>query len=79
MEFEAPTDPDEQDVARAVAAQRRLGDTELGRSRDPRRACGGCRYYLNPGHDLAYCWHPGQRALVDASWVCHAFTAADPD
>jgi hypothetical protein len=79
VEPEAPADPEEQDVVRAVAAQRRLGDTELGRSPDPERACGRCRFYLNPGHDLAYCWHPEQRSLVDAAWVCRAFiTEADP-
>lgn len=78
MEVEAPTDPEEGDVARAVAAQRRLGDTGLVRSQDPARRCGRCRFYLNPGHELAYCWHPQQRSLVDASWVCRAFSDDDP-
>jgi hypothetical protein len=73
----APLDPDERDVDLAVAAQRRLGETGLTRSEDPERACGRCRHYLNPGHDLAYCWHPDQRGLVDAGWICRAFEADD--
>jgi hypothetical protein len=72
----APLDPEERDVDLAVAAQQRLGETHLTRSDDPDRRCGGCRHYLNPGHDLAYCWHPDQRSLVDAAWVCARF---DPE
>lgn len=72
--MDVPADPVEEDVDRAVAAQQRLGRTALTRSHDPGRACGSCRHYLNPGHDLAYCWHPDQRALVDAAWVCDGFS-----
>jgi hypothetical protein len=75
----APSDPEERDVELAVAAQQRLGDTQLTRSQDPDRACGRCRHFLNPGHDLAYCWHPTQRSLVDAAWVCRSFARDDLD
>ncbi|MEX1177319.1 MAG: hypothetical protein WEB09_02550 [Nitriliruptor sp.] len=74
----SPLDPTEDDVELAVAAQRRLGRTCLTRSEDPERSCGACRHYLTPGHELAYCWHPEQRALVDAGWICQAFTAGEP-
>jgi hypothetical protein len=73
VERDAPLEPDDRDVDLAVAAQQRLGETHLARSSDPDRRCGTCRHYLNPGDDLAYCWHPDQRSLVDAAWVCAAF------
>lgn len=77
MDRQAPADPDEHDVQLAVAAQQRLGETLLARSQDPTRVCARCRYFLNPGHELAYCWHPTQRSLVDAAWVCRAFIEDD--
>jgi hypothetical protein len=77
VDLVGPTDPVEDDVQLAVAAQQRLGETSLARSDDPIRSCGRCRFFLNPGHQLAYCWHPAQRSLVDAAWVCRAF-AEDP-
>jgi hypothetical protein len=77
VDLDAPADPAERDVELALAAQQRLGDTLLARSDDPARACGRCKHFLNPGHELAYCWHPAQRSLVDATWVCRAF-AEDP-
>ncbi|MEX1164907.1 MAG: hypothetical protein WEB03_15155 [Nitriliruptor sp.] len=73
MDDPTPQDPVEADVDLAVAAQQRLGETLLARSDEPTRRCGLCRHYLNPGHDLALCWHPDQRCLVDADWVCRAF------
>jgi hypothetical protein len=76
---QGPSDPDEQDVDLALAAQQRLGETLLQRSEDLDRSCGRCRHFLNPGHDLAYCWHPSQRSLVDAGWVCRAFVEDDLD
>lgn len=79
MDRDAPADADEVDVELAAAAQQRLGDTLLARSDDPDRVCGRCRHFLNPGHDLAYCWHPSQRSLVDAAWVCRAFNEDDGD
>ena len=79
MEPRAPTDPEEADVELAVAAQLRLGETLLARSDDPARACGRCRFFLNPGHDLAFCWHPEQRSLVDAAWTCRAFDRDELD
>lgn len=77
MELAGPADPHESDVALAVQAQQRLGDTRLRRSDDPAEACGRCRHYLNPGDELAYCWHPAHRSLVDAAWVCRAFDGDD--
>ncbi len=80
MDEPTPHDPVEADVDLAVAAQQRLGETLLARSSGDERRCGRCRHFLNPGHDLAFCWHPEQRSLVDAAWVCRAFdpgTGAD--
>lgn len=73
MDPAGPADPAEDDVQLAVAAQQRLGETLLARSDEPSRSCGRCRFFLNPGHQLAYCWHPAQRSLVDAAWVCRDF------
>jgi hypothetical protein len=73
---DTPLDPDDRDVDLAVAAQQRLGETGLGRSQDDHRRCGTCRHNLEPDDQLSYCWHPQQRSLVDAAWVCRWH---DPD
>lgn len=71
-------EPVEADVERAVVAQRRLGETALRRAADGDDRCRACRHYLDAAADLAFCWHPAQRCLVDADWVCASFSA-DPD
>lgn len=62
--------PTEQDVDRAVAAQARLGEVQLRRAEPDEPRCGTCRHFLDGQADLAFCWHPVHRALVDAAWRC---------
>lgn len=35
--------------------------------------CRDCYYYLDPGADLAFCWHEKLQILVGADWWCHYF------
>jgi hypothetical protein len=71
----AAPDPTEEDEHEALRLQRILDTTELrahdtGLGGDATSRCGSCRYYLNPGDALAYCWHPQLRILVGSSWRC---------
>ena len=34
-------------------------------------SCGNCYYFLEPGNDMAFCWHEKLQLLVDAKWWCH--------
>ena len=80
MPTDGPTRPDptlgpvEDDVDRAIAAQTRLGATELRVADAGASRCDDCRHYLTPGEPIGFCWHPDQRGLVAAVWVCAAFT-----
>lgn len=71
MHEPSPTvEPSEHDVDLAVTEQQRLGETGLRRSVADDTSCGSCRHYLDADAPIAYCWHPTQRTLVDAAWVC---------
>lgn len=67
---DASLQPTEADVDVAVAAQSRLGETALRRAGPDEPACRTCRHFLDARADLAFCWHPVHRALVDAAWRC---------
>jgi hypothetical protein len=34
-------------------------------------SCSSCLYYLEPGNDLAFCWHEKLQVLVSSNWWCH--------
>lgn len=69
-------EPTEDDVDLAVASQTLLGTIGLRRAADDEPSCASCRHRIDPEADLAYCWHPDVRALVDAAWRCEHH---DPD
>jgi hypothetical protein len=33
-------------------------------------SCANCLYYLEPGEDLAFCWHEKLQMLVGSQWWC---------
>jgi hypothetical protein len=37
--------------------------------------CANCLYYLDPGDEISYCWHPQLRILVGADWWCQWWDA----
>jgi predicted DNA-binding transcriptional regulator YafY len=34
-------------------------------------SCANCYYYLEPGADLAFCWHEKLHIMVGSQWWCH--------
>jgi hypothetical protein len=73
----APHDPTELDEEEAIRLQRIVDAAGLGAGSGAapehdgqEERCTSCRYYLNPGDALAYCWHPELRVLVGADWRC---------
>ena len=66
----ARREPTEEDIDLAVTAQTLLGTMGLRRAVDDEPTCGSCRHRLDPDADLAYCWHPQLRTLVDRAWRC---------
>lgn len=57
-----------------VAAAANLRGRPAGEER-----CDNCRYYLEPGADLSYCWHPTLRILVGDAWWCQWWSAPEND
>ena len=39
--------------------------------------CRNCLYYLDSDKDIAYCWHPKLRLLVDEDWWCQWWEEMD--
>lgn len=72
----ARLEPTEEDVDLAVAAQTLLGTIGLRRASGDEPTCASCRHRLDPDADVAYCWHPQLRTLVDHAWRCDHH---DPD
>lgn len=52
------------------AVQRRVKLTALRGTPVDGDSCSTCRYYLEPGEPLAFCWHEKFQALVGAGWWC---------
>ena len=61
----------EVDVARFAEAQRVVKVAALRGTPLEGDRCGNCYYFLEPGADLAFCWHEKLQILVGASWWCH--------
>jgi hypothetical protein len=59
------------DEARFADAQRIVKVSALRGTPLEGDACGTCYYFLEPGADLAFCWHEKLQILVGASWWCH--------
>jgi len=52
------------------ATQRLVRLTALRGSPVDDDCCATCRYYLEPGEPLAFCWHDKFQILVGADWWC---------
>jgi hypothetical protein len=64
------TEP-EVDEARFADAQRVVKVAALrGEPLDDDR-CDNCLYFLQPGSQLAFCWHEKLQILVSRDWWCH--------
>jgi hypothetical protein len=59
--------------ARLKEAQRIVRVAALRGSPVDGDRCGDCYYYLEPGADLAFCWHEKLQILVGTDWWCHYF------
>ena len=57
--------------ARSWKCQRIVKLTALRGSPVEGDSCGNCYYYLEPGADLAFCWHEKLQMLVASQWWCH--------
>lgn len=40
-------------------------------------SCGNCRYFLEPGEAMAFCWHDKLQTLVGDQWWCHFWEMTD--
>jgi hypothetical protein len=67
----APGDEPQVDEARFADAQRLIRLTALRGSPVEGDSCANCCYYLEPGADLAFCWHEKLQTLVGSEWWCH--------
>lgn len=61
------------DEARLREAQRTVRLAALRGSPLDGDRCRDCYYYLDPGAELAFCWHEKLQILVGADWWCHYF------
>ena len=58
------------DEARFNEAQRVRKLTALRGTPLDEDSCGTCYYDLEPGADLAFCWHEKLQILVGSHWWC---------
>ena len=58
-------------------AQRLLKVTALHGSPVEGDSCANCLYFLEPGEELAYCWHEKLQTLVGSNWWCHYWEMTD--
>jgi hypothetical protein len=59
------------DEAAFAATQRLIRVTALRGTPLDDDSCSNCRYFLEPGEPLAFCWHEKFQILVSAQWWCH--------
>ena len=58
------------DEAKLQATQRVVKVTALRGRPVEGDSCANCYYFLEPGADLAFCWHEKLQMLVGAPWWC---------
>jgi hypothetical protein len=65
------------DEARFQQAQRSQRVSALRGTPLDGDSCATCLYFLEPGTELAFCWHEKLQMLVAENWWCHFWEMTD--
>jgi hypothetical protein len=70
------TEP-EVDEQKFAAVQRLIRVAALRGTPMEGDSCANCRYFLEPGEPMAFCWQEKVQGLVGAEWWCHFWEMTD--